>query len=185
MEFGAELLLLAASNCCGYTLAQQHADLALVLGCLALRQVVCNIFIAARCLKTFGLGAAEVWKPPPVLAPRWRGPSPKEISAHLRTQAVAPNKMWCCLLNLERKVVRRCWHFQNITFPMLRALLMPGSSLDYLVSNHSVQLTLEPLHQWGHLVFFLLPHFHFFWIVSLWYIWWWLAPRVIFKVVPM
>lgn len=83
-------------------------------------------------------------------------------SAHLRTQAVAPNKMWCCLLNLERKVVRRCWHFQNITFPMLRALLMPGSSLDYLVSNHSVQLTLEPLHQWGHLVFFLLPHFHFF-----------------------
>lgn len=33
-------------------------------------------------------------------------------------------------------------------FSTVRLLLIPVSSLDYLVFNHSVQLTLWPLHQW-------------------------------------
>ena len=35
-------------------------------------------------------------------------------------------------------------------FSMVRALLIPVSSLDYLLFNRSVQLTLWPLHQWDH-----------------------------------
>lgn len=147
MESGAELL--AAYNCCGYTMAQQCADLASVLGALLQGRWFAAFLWQEDALKPLALEVLrcenhhQCWL-------QDEGDPIQRKSAHLRTQAVAPNKLWCRLLNKERRVVRRCWHFQKITFPVLRALLMPGSSLDYLVANRSVQLTLWPLHQWGH-----------------------------------